>query len=188
MIPLSEKGLTLIELLITVVILAVVANTSVASFQWLSERTAASTTRNNIDRAFALARITAITEHTIVTICPLDSANKCTNDWSLPTAVFRDPSGSLTLSTERQLVKLLPLAASGKLTPSNSFHGPRRYFQYRKDGSIRGTLGNFTWCPRSGNRQSAIHVRVNFGGRLVWSRDSNGNQIVEDSGGSDISC
>lgn len=183
-----HKGLTLIELVIAVAVISIIAMLSASSFSAIMERSAASATRSNIERTFALARYTAVTERTLVTICPLNHSRNCTNDWSLPTAVFRDPANALAVTDNSQLVRSIILPARGKLTPSNSFNGPRAHFQYQADGSVRGTLGNFTWCPASGNAQSAIHVRINFGGRLVWSRDKNGNHIVETASGTDVSC
>jgi type IV fimbrial biogenesis protein FimT len=184
----SLKGFTLIELLITMSVIAIVASLSATSFIGLVEKMTASATRSNIERTFSLGRFTAVTEQTIVTICPLDNANRCSSDYSRPTAIFRDPANSLELSDTSQLVKSVTLAAGGTLIPSNTPHGPRTNFQYRPDGSIRGTLGNFTWCPASGDAKSALHVRINFGGRLIWSRDTNGNQVVETSQGEDVSC
>lgn len=183
-----HKGLTLIELVITVAVISIIAMLSASSFSGVMERSAASATRTNIERTFALARYTAVTERTFVTVCPLNDSQNCTNDWSLPTAVFRDPTSALAITDNSQLVKFVTLPTRGKLTPSNSFNGPRAHFQYQADGSVRGTLGNLTWCPASGNEQSAIHVRINFGGRLLWSRDANGNQIVENTNGTDVSC
>ncbi len=183
-----QTGFTLLELLITITILAILINTGTQGMQWLSERTQASATRSNIERAFATARYTAVTERTIVTICPLNQNRKCVNDWSLPTAVFRDPDSSLELKSKAQLVRSLLLARNGALIPSNSFNGPRRYFQYRPDGGVRGTIGNLTWCPASKSSELSIQTRVNFGGRLTWSRDTNDNGIPEDSSGQDISC
>ena len=184
----SDKGLSLIELLATLAIISMVATISAGSFTWLIERSSASTTRSNIEQTFSLARYIAVTEQTIVTICPLDSAQKCTNNWSLPTAVFRDPTNTLELMNSELHVKSVTLPAGGSLTPSNSFNGPRKHFQYGPDGSVRGTIGNFTWCPKSGNAKSAIHVRINFGGRLTWSQDSDGNDIVETANRTDVSC
>lgn len=183
-----HKGLTLIELVITVAVISIIAMLSASSFSGVMERSAASATRTNIERTFALARYTAVTERTFVTVCPLNDSQNCTNDWSLPTAVFRDPTSALAITDNNQLVRFVTLSERGILTPSNSFNGPRTHFQYQADGSVRGTLGNFTWCPDSGNAQSAIHVRINFGGRLVWSRDTNGNHIVETASGTDVSC
>lgn len=183
-----HKGLTLIELVITIVVISIIAVFSASSFSWILERNAASATRTNIERTFALARYTAVTERTLVTICPLNNSQSCTHDWSLPTAVFRDPTNALAITDNEQLVKSVALPARGKLTPSNSFNGPRTHFQYQADGTVRGTLGNFTWCPVSGNARSALHVRINFGGRLAWSRDSDGNHIVENTSGTDVTC
>lgn len=183
-----EQGLTLIELLITFAIITIAVTIGTSSFSWIMERSQAAATRNNIERAFSLARYTAVTEQTIVTICPLNSSNKCSSNWSLPTFVFRDPDSNLELDDTSKIIKEFKLASAGQLTPSNSFNGPRRYFQYRPDGSVRGTLGNLTWCSLSGNDETAVHVRVNLGGRLTWSRDSNGNGIVETASGNDVRC
>lgn len=184
----KQRGFTLLELLITITILATLINIGAQGMQWLSERTQASTTRSNIERAFAAARYTAVIENTIVTLCPLNQSQKCVNDWSLPASVFRDPGSSLELKSQAQLVRSLPLAPNGVLTPSNSFNGPRKYFQYRPDGAVRGTIGNLTWCPSSKSPELLIQARINFGGRLTWSRDTNNNGVAEDSRGRDISC
>ena len=184
----SQAGFTLFELLITITILAILINTGTQGMRWLSERTQASTTRSNIDQAFAIARYTAVTEKTIVTICPLNQNQKCVNNWALPTAVFRDPDSSLELKSDAQLIRSLLLAPNGYLKPSHSFNGPRSYFQYRPDGWVRGTIGNLTWCPASKSPKLSIQARVNFGGRITWSRDTNNNGIPEDSGGQDITC
>lgn len=184
----AQRGFTLLELLITITILGILISTGTQGMQWLSERTQASTTRTNIERAFASARYTAVTERVIVTICPLNQNGKCVNDWSLPTAIFRDPGSALELTSQAQLVRVLPLAHNGTLIPSNSFNGPRRYFQYRPDGAIRGTMGNLVWCPPSKKPELLIQARVNFGGRLTWSRDTNDNGVAEGSDGRDLSC
>ena len=136
----KQRGFTLLELLITITILAILINTGTQSMQWLSERTQASATRSNIERIFAIGRYTAVTENTIVTICPLNQSQKCVNDWSLPASIFRDPDNSLELKSQAQLIRSLALTSNGTLTPSNSFNGPRKHFQYRPDGAVRGLV------------------------------------------------
>ncbi|AFP29670.1 hypothetical protein MRBBS_0732 [Marinobacter sp. BSs20148] len=184
----AQTGFTLLELLVTIAILAILINVASPGMQRLSEHTQATATRSNIERAFATARYTAVTERTLVTICPLNQNNQCVNDWSLPTAIFRDPDSSLELTSQTQLIRLSSLAAHGDIKPSNSSHGPRRYFQYRPDGGVRGTIGNLTWCPASKSAELLVQARVNFGGRLTWSRDTNNNGIAEGSSGQDLSC
>ncbi|HTN32847.1 MAG TPA: GspH/FimT family pseudopilin [Marinobacter sp.] len=184
----TQRGFTLLELLIVIAILAIVTTMGTNGLQWLSERTQASATHSNIGHIFALARYTAVTKQSIVTICPLDKNNICVSDWALPTAVFLDPDSKLALTADNQLIRAMVLAKAGYITPSNTSSGPRRYFQYRPDGWVRGTIGNLTWCPQSRNPEMAIHVRVNFGGRLTWSKDNNHNNIVEGADGTDISC
>lgn len=183
-----QKGLTLLELLVTITILAILASAGSPGFQWLSERTQASATRANIERTFATARYIAVTDNTIVTICPINQSGKCVKDWSLPTAIFRDPDSSLKLKSKSHLIRSILLAQAGDTIPSKSFNGPRKYFQYRPDGTVRGTLGHLIWCPPSKKPELLIQARVNFGGRLIWARDTNNNGIAEGSNGHDLSC
>lgn len=183
-----HRGTTLLELLVALAVFFIVTGFSITGWQWLSERTQASSTRTNIERLFATARFAAVTHQRIVTICPLDLSNQCTNDWTLPAAIFLDPQSNLRLLSPDQLIRQIDVAPNGVLTPSNSPHGPRRYFQYHPDGSVRGTIGHLIWCPSSGKPEMAIQARLNFGGRLNWARDTNGNDIVEKSDGSDVSC
>ena len=184
----TEAGLSLLELLIVLIIGAILITLVGNAWGPLTERMKATTLQSNVHRAFTLARTLAVEKNTITTLCPLTPTGDCSNDWNQPVGIFLDPANNRRVLNDAALIKRLSLHTTGTLKPSNAPGGPRRYFQFSPDGSSRGTAGHLTWCPPSGQNQRARHVRINFGGRLLWSRDNNGDGIVEDANGRNVSC
>ncbi|MFL1404010.1 GspH/FimT family pseudopilin [Marinobacter sp. M1N3S26] len=184
----KEEGATLLELIVTLMISAMLFTVTTILWTPVTERVQASSVQTNLQRAFTLARTTAVHRRTAVTLCPIQPDGACTNDWQQPVAIFLDPDNIRELQDELQIIKQLTLHDSGQIIPSNSGSGPRRYFQFNPDGSSKGSIGNLTWCPASRSAERANHVRINFGGRLIWSQDRNGDGIVENASGENIRC
>lgn len=184
----GERGTTVLELMITLIIGATLFAMAVMLWTPVSERYQAAAVQSNLQRAFTLARATAIHRRSIVTLCPVQADGDCSSDWKNPVAIFLDPDSLKAVKNDFHVINRLAIHKSGQLIPSNSGAGPRRYFQFNPDGTSKGSIGNLTWCPQSGSAERASHVRINFGGRLVWSRDTNGDGIVEDAHGNDIRC
>ena len=65
-----EGGFTLLELLVTLLLLGIVAVMGLPSFQALGERTAQASEINRLQSAFSLARNTAISQRRQITLCP----------------------------------------------------------------------------------------------------------------------
>ncbi|MCH8499292.1 MAG: GspH/FimT family pseudopilin [Marinobacter sp.] len=180
----NNKGITLIELLVVLAILAVLA-TVLPGFKGLIDNHQQRKALNNLYHAFSQARSTAITSGVTVTLCPLDTNNVCTTDWNRPIALFLDPANERRLSANTNLRYQIPAASSGILI-ARPYH--KSYFQYRPDGTVRGTIGNITWCPNDGELTAAGQLIVNMGGRVRHARDLNGNGIVQGSNGQSITC
>lgn len=184
----NQHGMTLLELLVTVAISAILLTVVSVSWTPVAEAFHASAVQNNLQRMFTLARSTAVHENTVVTLCPVSTEGKCTSAWNNPVAIFADPKNLKEIVSEGLIIRQVNAIRTGELIPSNSGAGPRRYFQFNSDGASKGSIGHLTWCPPSREAKRANHVRINFGGRLIWSRDTNGDGIVEDAKGNNISC
>jgi prepilin-type N-terminal cleavage/methylation domain-containing protein len=184
----NSIGLTLVELLVTLALSAIILNFAVSNWSGLIERMTASQVKTNLRTAFSVARSSAVYDRQLVTLCPLDQNRQCVSDWSRPVSVFIDPDNSKSLSDAAHLIRVVPITTSGTLTPSATSHGGRRYFQYKPDGSTHGTIGNLTWCPQSMTVERAVQLRLNFGGRIRWAADEDGDGVVEDSSGQPIAC
>ncbi len=184
----DSKGFTLVELMVTVAISAIILNFAASNLSGVIERVTASQVKTSLRTVFSVARSSAVYKRKLVTLCPLDTNNRCVADWSRPVSIFTDPDNSKSLSQAAHLIRVSPITNSGTLTPSATSHGGRRYFQYKPDGSTHGTIGNLTWCPQSGTVQRAFQLRLNFGGRIRWASDRDGDGVAEDSSGQPITC
>lgn len=184
----QAQGLTLIELIFTIAIAAIIISLAAPDWGAFIERITAQQVRSRISDAFSEARISAVYQHTITTICPLDSTNRCSDDWSAKVTVFTDPNNKKRITSESSIEHVFTLAQSGTVRSSRVGRGRRSYFQYRPDGSSRGSIGHLLWCPESGKSRRAIQARVNFGGRIIWAQDTDGDGFVEDANGNPLNC
>lgn len=182
----KREGLTLIELVVIIALISVVVSFAVPGFAGLVERSHRQTTVSGLVNLFNVSRTRAVQQQVPVTICPLNPINgKCTLDWNLPVTAFTDPlrQRQLTASTEVVLVTSPP--TQGRLIGGT---GIRRYFGFNADGMATGAIGNVTWCPADNDAGEAVQLRINWGGRLVRARDTDGDGIVEDSQGAPLVC
>src|SRR5690625_5752590 len=88
----DEHGFTLVELLGVMSLLAVIVSAAVPAFNRLSERARAVASTNTLVAHFQLARNTAISRKTFVTVCPPAAGARCAdnNEWSNGWMTFVD--------------------------------------------------------------------------------------------------
>src|SRR5690606_262269 len=91
--PGTCHGITLVELLATTAILAIVAALAAPGMKALLERQRTASALHALTTRLALARTAAITSRTPVTFCPSRGDGHCTGgtDWSAGWLVYRDP-------------------------------------------------------------------------------------------------
>lgn len=186
--PSQQGGLTLLELMITISIAVIITSAISAGWKNLTDSMASQRIKSTLTQSFADARSQAVTSNEITTICPLDTNRVCSAEWDKPISVFIDPNNDRALTADAELIHTHHPISMGSLTASNSGPAERRYFQYNPDGSARGTIGNIQWCPGSGDDIRAVQLRMNFGGRITWATDRNGDGIRENAQGQPLTC
>lgn len=180
-----QSGVTLLELLITLVILSILVSFAAPSLTSLVTRSAHQSNQMELLGLINLARTTAVMESTSVTLCPIDEVGKCSRDWSLDLVAFRDPQRSRQLADPVQVIRVWQPRKNGVLKGNT---GIRSYFGFRSSGAAREAIGNIIWCPNSQDPRDAFQIRINMGGRPMVARDRSGDGIVEDSRGRPIAC
>ncbi len=185
MISSQHRGLTLIELLLGITILSIALGIGAPSFSKLIELTERKTIRNDLLTGISFARTQAITRSTNVTLCPLDSTNRCSRDWNQPITIFADPGRKRTLSDPANILRILDAPGEGVL---HGRTGIRKHFGFRPTGMARASIGHLLWCPDNGNEGNAFQIRINMGGRPIMARDTDGNGVAEDAYGRDLVC
>ncbi|TDT37128.1 type IV fimbrial biogenesis protein FimT [Halospina denitrificans] len=181
----EQNGLTLVELIIVVALLALLATTMIPALGGFIERVERQTTMKDMYHAFQLARAEAVANSTVVTICPLDENQECNGNWQQKVHAFLDPDSQRRLTDQDAVLRTVPSPGNGNWSANVGNSG---YFQYRPDGMVRGTLGNLVYCPDSGDAHHAGQLIINMGGRVRYARDHSGDGIAQDSQGDPISC
>ena len=89
-------GLTLVELVVAMAVLAVTVTVAVPAFQGLLERTRATTAYHQLTASLMLARAAAISRREPVVVCPSLDGLQCRGDpvWDDGWIVFPDPGGA----------------------------------------------------------------------------------------------
>ncbi|MBR9905656.1 MAG: prepilin-type N-terminal cleavage/methylation domain-containing protein [Gammaproteobacteria bacterium] len=140
-----ESGFTLLELLITLLLVGIIAAWGLPSFQALGQRTAQSSAVNRLQSAFSLARNTAISQRRQITLCPVDEGRKaCTRDWSGELMIVRgDKTDSIS---EDDILRIVPAQQGTKVAYSRGWSRIR----YSPLGYTSGYNGSFAICSTSG--------------------------------------
>ena len=144
-------GLTLLELLVTLAILAILATVALPTFRDSLERQRISAALFLLSAQFASARMTAVSSRDIVSLCPLEGTTSCRSDsdWSAGWLMFRGRKRSAQPEGEDAILRVVPRPVHASLGLRSS--QGRRAVHFYPDGRSSG---------------SNLRVRVCLDGRL----------------------
>ncbi|SEM20888.1 GspH/FimT family pseudopilin [Halomonas daqiaonensis] len=168
--PLSARqyGLTLIELIVAIAVLAIMATVGIPGFQQFTARNEVAAEVMRIKTALALARNTAVTRRRTISVCPRPTPDSLVcnfTDWthSLVVVDGQVASGDLTDGT---LLKVLEGSGGPTVTFNRSY--PVRY---QALGWAREHNGTFEICGRDGK---GVKVIVSNMGRVRIGGEADG--------------
>jgi type IV fimbrial biogenesis protein FimT len=145
------KAFTLVELLITLAITAILAAIATPSFKEIIQNNRMTTQYNKLLSGLSLARSEAIKRETRVTICQSSTGNSCGADsssWHSGWVVFVDDDDDNAIDGGEEIIRI-----HGQLTGGNTLtFGNRTRVPYKSDGlAVGGSNGTFTLCDDRGN-------------------------------------
>lgn len=169
-----SEGLTLIEVLVSVAILAVLAAVAVPSFKTITERMRVSTVSDELSAALNLTRGSAIQNNGNVTLRKLTAASvglpnaacKTNQNWSCGWQVFRDADGDGILDTDDDEL-IYTFAITNGVTVQRSGTGAR--LTANRWGQLNGVNAvGFTISPTGTGVSSPATTQlcINSGGRI----------------------
>lgn len=122
----KEAGLTLVELLATLAIVAIILSAALPSFASLVRRSNEAATYHLLRTSLAFARLRAVKDNAPVTLCPSTDGRNCRVDsvWSDGWIMYRDPGREEQPHTPAAVIRHVDDVAPGLLIRSTT--GRRR--------------------------------------------------------------
>lgn len=183
----QARGITLFEILLTLSVLSALAAISMPNFQSLAQSISGEITLRRLANAVQLGKSSAITQGTVITLCPLSDGPECGRDWHAGIRIFGDVNGNRRVDPQENTIRQILFPDSNGRIRFRAFQN-KQYLQITSLGITRNQNGNFTYCPISGERSLARQLILNRTARLRFAQDSDGDGIREDSRGRPLDC
>lgn len=175
----NQRGLSLIELIAVLAIIALMSGMVFPSMSKIYERSEATTSINWIITAVNYTRHAAIQFRTMATLCPVakDQLN-CGGAWHDDLIVFADKNQDGKLNGQDYLLQKISSAKVKGTFKWRSFRN-RQYLQITPLGYTNYQNGNFIYCPASQDPHLARQIVINMQGRarVVHTRDEHDIRI-----------
>lgn len=184
-------GFTLIELIISLAILALIAMQAVPAFQKFIERSQTRIVTNELIGYLNFARSQAIQENHPVIICATSNGRICrqSKNWSgRKIMVYLDMNNdNIFKESDDRLLRISETLPQDSHLRLRIFRN-KPYIKWLSTGITDTQQGNFTYCPPSRDMTNARHIIWNVSGRIYGGIDSNGDGIVENTRNRNINC
>ena len=158
-----HRGVTLLELVVAMSVLAILTAVGIPSFRALQKRSQVDATLHLLTSHFASARITAITHNVPVVVCPSRGDGMCRqdSDWSEHWLTFRDPDGNRQPDLPQDILRdeNAPIHPSLRIVSSAG----RTQLRYLPDGRSAGSNLSVRLCRED---KLLAQVIVNNTGRI----------------------
>lgn len=188
-----QTGLSLLEALTTMSMVTIFASTAVPSLQSAMHKSEQSACLGETISMLSLGRQEAVTLQQQVAICGSSDEATCnTNNWEEGWVLFVDDgtgvggvAGDLELNGDEQRLRVSSSSCGTSSVRSRNF-ADAGAIAFTPDGlaTDRGTL---VVCGRGGT-ESASAVILNISGQPRMATDDNGDGIVEQDDGDEVSC
>jgi type IV fimbrial biogenesis protein FimT len=170
----TQQGYTLLELMITVAIAAILLSIAVPSFQALIASSQLTTQTNNLLTALSTTRTQAIKNNTRATLCTSKDGLQCTlTPWHDGWLIYIDSNQNNALEPGEQITN------QGQSTNAIEIRGNTNVanrISYRADGSLFSMVGTIRLCKATtAIQENTRNIIINHFGRARITRaDLNG--------------
>jgi len=183
----SSKGFTLIELIVTLTVGAILFAVAIPAYKSTMTRNRIETLMSELTRSLNIARSEAIKRGTTVTVCKSADQTNCGGTWSNGWIVFSDQNKDGSVDAGDELLQAKDTTDQG-LSMKYAAFPSSSYVQFLGTGFTKQQNGTFTACGISNNVKNARAVIIYKTGRARQSIDSDNDGIYENGSGNALTC
>jgi type IV fimbrial biogenesis protein FimT len=187
----TQRGFTLIELMVTIAVAAILMMVVVPGMQSLSQRSQQLNAIGDISAMLNRARSEAAARNKPVTICVSTDGATCSANttWASGWLMFVDANNNQTWDAGEDVIQVGGALASGTTLTALYFPNASPYaaVTFAKDGALStNSSGTFRYCIKDGATQKMQAVNVSAAGMARIAVDTDKDGKLENSGGAAI--
>lgn len=158
-----QSGITLVEILFTLVILGILISAALPSFHNLIQSNQSRSARDMLMTSLSLARSSAVTTGNPIIVCSSDDGQTCSGktSWHNGWIVFQDNNSNNQRDASEALIVINQRQPPGQAIMSTE---GRTHITFQPDGSAGGTNVTISFCDARGVAQTSAII-VNNAGR-----------------------
>jgi type IV fimbrial biogenesis protein FimT len=157
----KQTGFTLIELMVTIAVLAILLTIAIPSYQSMVRNNRIAAQANQVITALNYARSEAVKRGAPATVCSSNGGTACagSTNWSTGWLVFADANKNGTVDGGETVLRVWPA-----LNTSNTLKASKTRITFTATGFATGFNDTFKLCD-SGDTSSARAITINAMGR-----------------------
>lgn len=183
----SQPGFTLLELVATTAILAILSAVAVPSFSEMVQNHKSRNVIQMLQGLLQTARHHAIAHNNNVLLCKSSDLINCGGSWKSGIIVFIDSDSNLMVSDDDTVLRTIHEPFEEGQLFWRSF-GNKPYLEFLPSGRTNYQNGTFTYCIDPSDTEKARGISVTVTGRTQLAFDRNNDGIRENSGNKPLRC
>ncbi len=177
-----QKGFTLIELMIVIVMVAIVFSIGVPSFSVVIKRNNVDSLQMKLASAVSSARSQAASRNTTVSMCSSSTTTACGGSWSDGWVTFEDRNADGVLDLGEIVIDVYEHDSDYTFSATNSAGNSVSRMTFSSQGYMQGTESTlFTICEPDGKVDYAKGVYVSGSGLMIKTRDNEDADTIHDN-------